>query len=374
MNDQEREFLKYLAMNLYAYSEEPPEAVLAEAKRHAVQSLMSTGTAALSVFANNVRVEHQQKEIASVLTVPYVILKGSAAAMYYPEPARRALGDIDILPLRGHFEEACQQLLAAGYSLDTQEDGDDRHIHLQKNGVLIELHQRYASFNTKQEEELLDGWIFDSTPRMVKVADYQIPVAPEPINGLILLNHISYHLEGGLGIRQIIDWVMYVKTQLPDEKWEEFKALSDQLGLTTLAKVTARLGQLYLSLPTEGYSWCTDVDESLCTDLMDYIFESGNFGRKGGVNNAATRVLSQGNQGFFRNLQLRGEENWKALKRHPGLKCFAWLYQAFRYVAQGLKHGVRFADMKNNYSASRNRNRLMRRLNARQQAEVDKNK
>ena len=56
------------------------------------------------------------------------------------------------------------------------------------------------------------------------------------INGLVLLDHVRYHLQGGLGIRQIIDWMMFVHANLNDETWETgFAQLARGAGLETLA-------------------------------------------------------------------------------------------------------------------------------------------
>ena len=38
------------------------------------------------------------------ITVPYVILKGTSAAQYYPHPEYRALGDIDIITSREDYQ------------------------------------------------------------------------------------------------------------------------------------------------------------------------------------------------------------------------------------------------------------------------------
>lgn len=50
--------------------------------------------------ANFVRVLHGQSQLVNLFEqagIPLVILKGAAAAVYYPEPFRRAMGDVDFL-------------------------------------------------------------------------------------------------------------------------------------------------------------------------------------------------------------------------------------------------------------------------------------
>ena len=44
------------------------------------------------------------------ITVPYVILKGTSAAQYYPHPEFRTMGDIDIITRREDYETAYQEL------------------------------------------------------------------------------------------------------------------------------------------------------------------------------------------------------------------------------------------------------------------------
>ena len=191
----------------------------------------------------------------------------------------------------------------------------------------------------------------------------------DPLNSLTLLAHISKHLESGLGFRQIIDWVMCVDKKLHDSAWPDFSEKTEQLGLTKLAKVSARLGQLYLGLSEQDITWCRDADESLREEFLNYIFECGNFGEKLGDNNIVMSVFSKGKsaKSFFTGLQRSGEVTWQSYKKHPILKPFAWVYQSYRLVSRGLKK-VTFRDVRKDYRASKRRNKLMEKLEATQTA------
>ena len=156
----------------------------------------------------------------------------------------------------------------------------------------------------------------------------------------MLLEHISLHLEEGLGLRQILDWMLYADKVLDDQLWQDaFAPLLRELGLETLALTVTRMCQMYLGLRTD-ITWCAGADEMLCQYLMEYIFKQGNFGRKlqRGANRAvivldATKDLRT----LFRILQYEGCKNWKAVSRFPILKPFAWLYQLLRYFIKGLR-------------------------------------
>ena len=164
------------------------------------------------------------------------------------------------------------------------------------------------------------------------------------VNGLVLLAHMRSHLKSGLGLRQVIDWMMYVDRVLDDEFWySTFQPAIDELGLSTLAITATALCQNYLGLPAR--SWCQGADEELVNHLLETILTSGNFGIKTGTgNNVETVTAAMKSRGVFYYLQLAGEHNWELYHRHHFLRPVAWLYQIFRYVRQGMGRGFKLKD------------------------------
>ena len=76
-------------------------------------------------IANQVRYWNAHDQLHQLLTdnnIPYVILKGGAAAMYYPAPMLRAMGDIDFLVPTEKFEQIRALLLSNGYQLEHDDD------------------------------------------------------------------------------------------------------------------------------------------------------------------------------------------------------------------------------------------------------------
>ena len=365
MTIQQLEFLKVLRRALEHPDHPAPVSaeILQEADDQTVYALLSDDTKAYTIEGANLRIIWEQDEAGKALKgIPYAVIKGTAAAVCYPDPIRRTLGDIDLIVKPEDFRAAYQALTDAGYHSRDPADTVDRHAHFFRNGVSLELHMNFALLQTRQQEKLLDGWIYDALPsaKTASIKDFPFPMLPDELNGLVLLTHINQHLEEGLGIRQILDWVMYVRQHLPDAAWPAFRLRTDMLGLTKLAKAAAKLGVTYLGLDV---SWCMDIDDRVVEDLLDYIFESGNFGQKDAANNTVTMVMSHGRgvKGFFRNLQTRGKANWAACRRHGWLKPFAWLYQLGRYIRLGLKKSS-VKDFGKNFAASQRRNRLMDEL------------
>ena len=272
------------------------------------------------------------------VTVPYVILKGLSAARYYSSPEYRSLGDVDIMTLREDMQAACDSLLENGY----QEVAPNcRHREFVKDGFLVEVHISYAWVDDIDQARNIDNLILEN---IVKSHEH---ILPDLENGLVLLEHINHHLESGLGLRQIIDWMMFVHRCLPDEKWPEFRKLAEQVGLESLAVNAARMCELYLGLPE--HNWSRSADEKVCEYLMEYVLTSGNFGRQ--IEYEDRRAVARGEwlhhpAALLRELQRRGEKEWKKAE-NPLVRPFAWAWEGIRLaggnggLAKGLQDSKR---------------------------------
>ena len=311
---------------------EIPSEVASEAEHQAVAGLILKTS--YQQIAYYIRYTSEEKELIRLLEshgIPLVILKGAAAAVYYPVPSRRSFGDIDFLVSPERFARATELLEANGY---TRGEDNKRHIAYSKGGISFELHRRYSHEDVDMERYVLDGLEHRVTGR---IDQHEFPMLPPLANGLVLLDHMRSHLKGGLGLRQMIDWMMYCHRELNDGFWQDsFRLAAEETKLTTLAITVTALCQKYLGLTTD-ITWCRGADEALVDELLDSLLISGNFGRKQGLGNNVEKVTAAfRREGLFRRLQRAGEHNWKAYHRHHGLRPFCWLYQLFRYIRQGM--------------------------------------
>lgn len=87
------------------------------------------------------------------ISVPFVILKGTSASQYYPHSEYRTLGDIDIMTSRKDFDAAYQELLDNGYKNTKSLLREETFV---KNGIIIELHRYFASFNDPEKAKYLN--------------------------------------------------------------------------------------------------------------------------------------------------------------------------------------------------------------------------
>ena len=152
--------------------------------------------------AHFVRALYEQTNIVTLLheaNIPFVIIKGTAAAIYYPDPSVRTMGDIDILVPEEFFDDAFSLLEKNGYKF-CRDYGDKRDYSFTKGGVIFELHRRYSDENHDIEPYLINGI---KNAETLTVYESNFPALPKAENGLVLLDHIRHHLFGGLGLRQI---------------------------------------------------------------------------------------------------------------------------------------------------------------------------
>lgn len=264
------------------------------------------------------------------VNIPVVVLKGSSAAIYYPNPSLRTFGDIDLYVSERDLKTARKLLKVNGYNFTSK---DYRHYEFVKNNLDVELHYKFSSKIYKDIEHIVLNGLYNSVE--YNIANYSFSGLPAYENGLVLLGHIMQHLKtSGIGLRQIIDWMMFVHKELDDSAWDNhFKALAVEAGLDKLAITTTFMCRKWLGLP-DRITWCDVADEQVADQLLIRVLDDGNFGH----DRAPVEVIKHSikNEGFFSYLQREGLENWRLAQKCVLFRPLAWLYQLCRYIFKGI--------------------------------------
>ena len=292
-----------------------------------------------------------QERLLNVLAenqIECVIIKGAAAAINYPQPSLRAMGDIDFLVKRADYERAAKVLEENGYEQEHGHNVSHHHYGYRKDGVSFELHRRLGIVQESDEATLAlfeDGI---ARRQMVQIGTFRYPILPAELNGLVLMFHINQHLRSGLGLRQIIDWMMYLDR---NDNLQELLPLFRQTGMEKLALTVTAMCREYLGLG--GMSEETGevaAREALVIDpgayptqeLMDYIYEKGNFGTKSGEEGkiASVFLIATSPLQLFKRLQAGGLSRWKAAGKYRFLRPFAWIYQIGFILRELASYGI----------------------------------
>lgn len=344
------------------------ENVLIIAKKQAIVSLVECSVPAeykdawkedaLKSKGHYIRVLHEQDRVVRLFlehSIPTVILKGSSASMYYPVPSCRPMGDIDILVSAKKYEEAKRLLVELGYQFKKE---DYRNGTFFGNGIEIELHYHFSA-----EEKDIEHYISDGLNNAVRytIEYYSFPGLPRSINGLVLLEHVRQHLvRAGLGLRQIIDWMMFVHSGLDDIAWVTgFREMMQETGLETLAVTLTYMCRKWLGLP-DAITWCNKADDELADLLLTRIFADGNFGNGTSISENVIRQLKKKNAIGY--LQKAGLVHWKAAKKYPVLRPFAWLYQVGWYARKCFRAMLQGKDVFRGFQTSTEKAVLLKRL------------
>ncbi len=349
------------------------DAVLEEAKAQTVVALAAKAvpreyaqdweSSALQSRAAFMRILHGQTQLIKLFEqaeIPLVILKGTAAAMYYPEPSLRAMGDVDFLVPQDRYEEARCLMRENGY-FQCQDNKGSRHVAFMKGGIEYELHHHFGTDSLAYGTILMEGLLHTERNNIYSAC---FPTFPNYENGLVLIDHVCKHLmQGRLGLRQIIDWMMYVHNKLDDVTWKNgFQQLVQTYRLETLAVTLTLLCHDWLGLP-EHLDFIQNGDKELASELLEVILSHGNFGRKKGEEQAVERVRANvRRKGLFNYLQTAGLNRWSAAKKYPVLRPFAWIYYLGCWAHKGFRLILKPTKIRREFSSGKELYQLNRRL------------
>ena len=200
MIDQNQQaLLELLKASLFGAEPSFPEdvdwdAVLKEAQDQTVTALVASAVPPqeaakwqISVARNKMRflqiLDEQTKlyQLFDDAGIPMAIIKGCAAAMYYPAPLNRTMGDIDFVVSSERINEANQLMTENGYQyMDTTQ----RHYDYVKNEIELELHHHYSDPDWDFENRISEGL---SNVTLSEIYGKQFYTLPTEINGLVLL-------------------------------------------------------------------------------------------------------------------------------------------------------------------------------------------
>lgn len=294
-----------------------------------------------------------------------VILKGMAAAIYYPVPEIRTPGDVDFIVPPEDFDRAEQILEENGYNVE-KKASYTRHDRLTKDGVEFEFHRYFTYLLTAQEkrlEEMLAKGVAD--PECAEINGTKFYMLPPLENGLCLLEHLRHHIFTGLGLRQVSDWLKFAGSVADENFWNnEFCPALEKTQLKKLAAAVTLMGEKYMGLPHTGHNFAdAEADEALADDLFKLAWTNGNFGRK--FNTDGKSYL--GNVNSFRKRPLNyisraAKSHTPKAAQNPWLMPHALAKLPFHYAGLLIKRGGGTERIKKELEISNEQREILKKL------------
>ena len=219
------------------------------------------------------RHERQTAELERILNelgLHGCILKGTSLARLYPIPERRMCGDIDVW-VKGRRDDIIRTFRDAGYAVH-EILYQERKVDIFDDTV-VEVHFRpsktYNPFRNARLQRMLR--------RMSPIREDAALTMPEArFNAVFCMAHMYRHyLEGGLGMRQMMDYYYVLRDLTPEERDPVMKMLR-QLGFGRFTGAMMTSLQFNFGLEDE-YLLCKP-DRRLGEKLVKDTIRMGNFG------------------------------------------------------------------------------------------------
>lgn len=301
---------------------------------------------AVAAHTVNVRTAYEEQQLNRIMgDRPFVILKGMAAASYYPKPHERIIGDIDFLIDPSQRPEIEELLSKNGY----QNWNKDHicHVVFKKGDAHLEMHFEIAGIPHGKSGEAVREFMADAVKHSVTAEfdGWSFPAPEDIYHGLIILLHMQHHMLGeGLGLRHICDWACYLQKTEDKLFWPDLLELFQKIGIFTYAQVISKISAMYFHINCP--KWAESADEELCKDVMDDILTSGNFGRKDKERSKSGMMISDhGKSGtkrgklsnLFWTLHNATAAKHPVVKKCPLLYPIFDCYRALLYLARTAK-------------------------------------
>ena len=201
------------------------------------------------------------------------LLKGQGVAQYYPHPNHRHCGDIDLYFHSFEDYEAAVNLLLPYNPTAYKKD------ELVINGITVELHHEIVARTNRKLQKNFNIWMQHTKQGEPKDQREKSVLPPVAFDSVYIFIHMMRHyFEGGIGLRQVSDWMRFQHMHRAQIDREKLRADLKMLGVTRIWQVFGAMAVDFLGCPQDSMPL---YDRKYTRDgamILQYILRSGNFG------------------------------------------------------------------------------------------------
>ena len=180
-----------------------------------------------------------------------MVMKGQACATMYPNPLHRSIGDIDCY-LYNDYEKGNELIRQTGVHVD---DSWYKHSEFCIKGETFENHQYFVTTRGGKRYKRLDAVLkkeaYSNLPLKGEANQLDnksnpsgeqfgggVHYPPVMFNALFLTYHACIHfVSEGLRLKQVLDWVMFVKVHQEEVDWKALHAMCKEFKLDRFLSV-----------------------------------------------------------------------------------------------------------------------------------------
>lgn len=131
-------------------------------------------------------------------------------------------------------------------------------------------------------DEMIDSY-FDEVLDHVEINGEAIPTLPPTTYCIYIFIHLYHHfLKEGVGLRQFIDWMMFIKAKHEEIVMDELTVKLERIGLTKAFRAFGAVLVDILGMNAKCFPlMITEQDRKYEKKIMDIVLKYGNFGKYG---------------------------------------------------------------------------------------------
>ena len=222
--------------------------------------------------------------------ISYFVFKGTAVASHYPKPYQRTMGDVDFYVSPQDIKRAID-ILEETWKVKVEDGESEKHLSFTYKSIPFELHHRVETFGSAKHQLRFDNMINEGVrhTETYKVDGGSAQMLPPEEDIIAVFKHMFNHLlVEGVGLRQVVDVAVLLNDYRHVVDISVLKERMSRIGYLKAFSATVTMLSDYLGLPCASYyADITDNEHKWGRKLLNFIMESGNFGRSAYKNKAA---------------------------------------------------------------------------------------
>ncbi len=211
------------------------------------------------------------------------LMKGQGCAYFYPHPHYRQSGDIDLFVGEKQYEQAKKLIRNHGVKIEKESVYD---VQFTWGETIVEMHKWETFFYYPLVNRRLQAicrkeeW---NKSIVVNIGGQPIALFNATFNAFYIFVHLYHHfLQVGIGLRQICDWMLWMKHQEADIDWERLHRYVQEIDAERAWKAFYGLTAEHLGLRlTVVPKWMQQYSHKDVDFILEDVFSVGNFGKYG---------------------------------------------------------------------------------------------
>lgn len=271
-----------------------------------------------------------------------LVLKGIVCRSLYPKPDNRPSNDEDLYVRKEDGARAEQIMVEDGFQVANR-SAEVTTLLDPASGLSIELHttlfseksQAYGSY----QQFFADAFAHLAVHRIMGCDVYSLSHAQHML--FLIMHFVKHFLHGGVGIRQVLDIIMYAERFGPEIDWDHLYAVLDEEHVLTLCENVFAIAVDHLGFDVSRITLPQGIDLAALdyAELLDDIVAAGLFGKSSKEREHSSTItlnaVADGKRSLRKSLfpgvsDLAGR--YPYLNAHPWMLPRAWGNRILNYV------------------------------------------